>query len=525
MKNSKINKNFMSSLDKSLIMFAIIVVFLLFQNITSAFGGFGFPTDSINTSMSNFVHTIKTQVAPPLIAEVKSVNLTYAARLGDVSVSESGEKSLSNEGKGTISEHGICETVTNNSGEMIFIPTKTPKEWESFIGNLPSGVTMLACDPVEQIASYIPTTEELVGTLIAEGFVKQECCSLDAFTGAVSAVFSDPVGTVTGAVNTVIDGVTYVADLGLRVVTTVVDIALPDDIANWVKKKIINPASSIVHTSADGIKHLSDGVDEFLKTGETDTLVLGLYELGLKLPAKIIGTAAGIVGVTDLLDLGAEEIVYNGSSLDKVDILFLSAVGKGYALAAASYNGEYDGIFSFTPFKEQKTDFNIWYKGYSADSSQAGVQEILSELVGSVALPSADVTIVLSDQNFRSHSLWLSGNAQVSIPFADYDMNAVALTTAHEMGHGFAGLADEYTESGKPKSPRKPNCAPSRADGALWWAGKIAAKEVYDGCAYTSDNARPYWNTLMRDNWSRPPNGYGAINEDTIRYYINKVTQ
>ena len=44
-----------------------------------------------------------------------------------------------------IDEHGICKEVTNGGSKDIFIPTKTQAEWESFINNAPSEISLSEC--------------------------------------------------------------------------------------------------------------------------------------------------------------------------------------------------------------------------------------------------------------------------------------------------------------------------------------------------------------------------------------------
>ena len=40
---------------------------------------------------------------------------------------------------------GDCKKIDNTSGVDYFVPTKTTAEWDSFAGNLPSGVTVESC--------------------------------------------------------------------------------------------------------------------------------------------------------------------------------------------------------------------------------------------------------------------------------------------------------------------------------------------------------------------------------------------
>lgn len=44
-----------------------------------------------------------------------------------------------------VTEHSTCKKVTNSTGNDVFIPTRTVAEWNSFINNPPSGVTVASC--------------------------------------------------------------------------------------------------------------------------------------------------------------------------------------------------------------------------------------------------------------------------------------------------------------------------------------------------------------------------------------------
>lgn len=52
---------------------------------------------------------------------------------------------LTNGQAGAINEWGQCRLVTNNSGQSLFIPTKTSAEWASFYNNPPPSVTAVTC--------------------------------------------------------------------------------------------------------------------------------------------------------------------------------------------------------------------------------------------------------------------------------------------------------------------------------------------------------------------------------------------
>lgn len=44
-----------------------------------------------------------------------------------------------------ISEHSVCRGVSNSSGNVYFVPTRSASEWANFRSNPPPGVTVLSC--------------------------------------------------------------------------------------------------------------------------------------------------------------------------------------------------------------------------------------------------------------------------------------------------------------------------------------------------------------------------------------------
>ena len=51
-----------------------------------------------------------------------------------------------------INEWNICRRVLNNAGKDIFVPTKTLAEWQTFMNNLPSGVSLAFCTPTPPLS-------------------------------------------------------------------------------------------------------------------------------------------------------------------------------------------------------------------------------------------------------------------------------------------------------------------------------------------------------------------------------------
>lgn len=45
----------------------------------------------------------------------------------------------------TIDEHGACHTISNASGNTVFVPTRSATEWSNFRTTPPPGVTISIC--------------------------------------------------------------------------------------------------------------------------------------------------------------------------------------------------------------------------------------------------------------------------------------------------------------------------------------------------------------------------------------------
>lgn len=44
-----------------------------------------------------------------------------------------------------ITEHGVCNAVSNGTGNTIFVPTRAAAEWQAFRSAPPPGVTVSTC--------------------------------------------------------------------------------------------------------------------------------------------------------------------------------------------------------------------------------------------------------------------------------------------------------------------------------------------------------------------------------------------
>lgn len=126
---------------------------------------------------------------------------------------------------------------------------------------------------------------------------------------------------------------------------------------------------------------------------------------------------------------------------------------------------------------------------------------------------SEKVFVVPCYYGFRAFAY--SGNHEVHL-----SLSKDSTTLAHEIGHSFANLSDEYSESPKlPKEDRAGNCiALQNTKDCPWSTG------CFDGCNYQSAGKgwyRDAQNDLMYDN-NITNNQYGPIDMKIIRALLSK---
>jgi hypothetical protein len=168
-------------------------------------------------------------------------------------------------------------------------------------------------------------------------------------------------------------------------------------------------------------------------------------------------------------------LVNNGPSQEKVDLLVL---GDGYTTDEIQKfrkdAGHFaDVLFSTSPFKERKTDFNVWT--IEVESKESGIDKpdkniwkntelgtmyntfgtpryVLTEenrrlrdIAGSA--PYDFITILFNDNRYGGggiFNLYATCYTQTDKPGMEWQMDYVYV---HEFGHSFGGLGDEYYSS------------------------------------------------------------------------------
>lgn len=216
------------------------------------------------------------------------------------------------------------------------------------------------------------------------------------------------------------------------------------------------------------------------------------------------------------------------------------------------------GILGIYPFSEYRGRFKF-IKLYGGD-----LQLIHRDLVGTVPLyeymhalmkqcPKTEYAIILSNNNFRSFAD-LSGIAAVSmnaedrssleISVEDEEMNR-RLVTAHEFGHSFGKLEDEYYEPNAIYGGNigAPNCLPKEEALEAWkeWPGILAdaEQERWKGCGgpcnsrcanllrptensiMRASNSESFWQWIMHDR----PDGWNTFNEPSIKQLTDRINK
>lgn len=159
----------------------------------------------------------------------------------------------------------------------------------------------------------------------------------------------------------------------------------------------------------------------------------------------------------------------NGPPSEKVDLLVL---GDGYTAAEMDdYRREVgqviDALFSFPPFAERRTDFNVW--AIDAASERSGITRPRSGFWNSTpigltynAFDSERYMLSFANREMRELAALAPYDALILIANSDkyggggiYNLYSTAAAKSaqlpylivHEFGHAFAGLGDEYYTS------------------------------------------------------------------------------
>ena len=209
-------------------------------------------------------------------------------------------------------------------------------------------------------------------------------------------------------------------------------------------------------------------------------------------------------------------IMVTGNSIDNVDIVFVANNYHSLLQFKTDVNtyidraGTHGGLLSVEPFKSNQLKFNF----YSIDefydiNCNTGSDYLLCDNGYANKIASScphDYVIVLSQQDPFSQEAYLRSSAYINVGSINTADNRLVL--AHEFGHLFGSLADEYITG--EEEVDAPNCDVVTCPK---WYGKFDGVGCFKGCT----NLKMYRsteNSIMRDY--SISNEYGPVNEDAL---------
>jgi len=276
------------------------------------------------------------------------------------------------------------------------------------------------------------------------------------------------------------------------------------------------------------------------------------------------------------------EVVIKGDPANKHDIVFVGYGFQDYEHMKQGINLLMDfesksqsklGVFSLTPFKENKNKFNVWMvmaPDYKHNEMPSGYEDLMLNVPEEgdyqrfVRTCDRDTVVVMSSQLFRSHAYWPTqdasgGRVYLSLTNPLTGPEYLGRTLAHELGHAIGGLADEYVEYNAGDRTERfdmPNCAPNLEKAKEKWGDLEGIRGVHyvtgipdvpgttyykhpvptfpelgffkdghdwndGGCAYAYKNIRPTITSIMLDHYTFD-NDYGPVNERVLNKKLEK---
>lgn len=263
-----------------------------------------------------------------------------------------------------------------------------------------------------------------------------------------------------------------------------------------------------------------------------------------------------------------EAILENGDPSQKVDLVFLP---EGYTKEEMQdFRDDVvrltESLFSFSPYKELKSSFNI--RAVMAPSEESGTDNpgegiyrntimnfsyytfdiaryLTSKDVGSIRdiagnVPYDHIVVLINTESYGGGGIFNHYSASTS------DNYLSPIVMVHEMGHGFAGLGDEYYSSDVAyeefykldEEPWEPNLT-TLVDFSSKWESMLekttpvptpntpdyaSSIGVFEGGGYVPKGVyRPYPDCIMKSNI---PSGFCPVCQEAIRkmilYYCGK---
>jgi len=207
-----------------------------------------------------------------------------------------------------------------------------------------------------------------------------------------------------------------------------------------------------------------------------------------------------------------------GDSADKLDILLVPDQFDASEMTVLSQKAQKvsDTLLSIEPFKTNQNKINIsWVEVVQSLGCDKDVKNCTyANILASAASCPWDEIVVLADSDFRSWATY-NGYAMVSAMASNYYGVVV-----HELGHSFAGLRDEYIESGKDitKSSVDASINCDSSSSCPKWSS-VAGAGCYDGCYYNYGYYRSIYSGVMRSSSAKD---FGPVNRNRINSLLEK---
>lgn len=239
----------------------------------------------------------------------------------------------------------------------------------------------------------------------------------------------------------------------------------------------------------------------------------GIYNINLSVYSNGIGyTDYNNLRTVNLIDSpDCIRFIDNGDSNEKVDIVFVAdqytademTTFADKALASAEY---FLGLY---PMSDNETKFNFSRVDIVQDlGCKDGSDCNSTNVYKAGASCPYDNIVLLVDNDFRSYAYL---GTYTVVDANDYDYYWVV---AHELGHAFARLHDEYVESGLTRTASyvdgSVNCETSPT--CEKWEG-VEGTGCYSGCDYSTAYYRSFYNGIMKAHGT---NSYGPVSENHI---------
>ena len=292
------------------------------------------------------------------------------------------------------------------------------------------------------------------------------------------------------------------------------------------------------------------------------------YESGVfeEMERFIIDPASKLINNEKENDFKVSSIIYNGDPATKVDILFIAEGYTGDEMEKFRSDAErFAGyLFDVEPYKSRKSDFNIWAVESVSQESGTDIphQNVWKNTVVSSQFYTFEMDRYLTAPDQKRVAA-LAGNAHCDALYVIvntdkyggggiYNFYGLSMadhqTTAgvflHELGHSFAGLADEYYTSSVTyedfynlqTEPWEPNLT-TLVNFSKKWEGDISKETplptpndpaysstlgLFEGGGYMAKGVyRPWFNCRMNSNSAERfcPVCTQAINR-MIDYYV-----